>query len=50
MVPLELVLRMDEGIWKSVVEPVFDMANSVVVESPTVEEEMAKRVRSVLEA
>jgi hypothetical protein len=32
MVPLLLVLSMDEESWKSVVEPVFDIWKSVEVE------------------
>ena len=31
MVPFALVLRIDEGIWKSVVEPVFETLKRVEV-------------------
>ena len=44
MVPFAFVLRRDEGIWKSVVEPVFDMEKSVEVAPAAVEELMTKIV------
>jgi hypothetical protein len=46
--PVEVPER-KEKFWP-LKRPVFDMEKRVVVESPTVEELMAKRVRSVLEA
>ena len=48
-----MVFNREEGIWKSVVEPVFEILKSVEVEKtlPTlVEEEMAKRLVLVEEA
>ena len=37
-----MVLRREDGIWKSVVEPVFDMEKSVEVAKLLVVEEMVK--------
>ncbi len=42
IVPLLFVLRIDEGIWKSVVEPVFETEKSVEVAMPPVVEEILK--------
>ena len=42
MVPLLLVLRIELGIWKGVVEPVLLTLNRVEVAKAAVEEEMAK--------
>jgi hypothetical protein len=44
MVPLALVVRMVEGIWNKVVEPIFDTENNVEVAVPAVEDAMAKSV------
>ena len=46
MVPFALVVRICEGIWKSVVEPVFEMLKSVEVEKLLVVEEMLKSERA----
>ena len=42
IVPLALVFSMDDGIWKRVVEPVFDIEKSVEVEKVAVVEAMVK--------
>ena len=44
IVPPALVLRSDEGNWKSVVEPMFDMEKSVEVAPLLVVDEMVKSV------
>ena len=43
MVPFAFVFSMEEGIWKSVVLPVFDIENKVEV-AEAVEEAIAKRI------
>ena len=46
MVPALLVLSIEDGIWKSVVEPVEFTLNSVDVAVPCVVEPMAKSVEA----
>ena len=44
MVPFAFVFKREDGIWKRVVEPVFDMEKSVEVAPAAVDELMTKSV------